>query len=322
MRLKNKSMSKPELSIVIPVYNSARIFPELHRRISESIGREVPNHEIIAVLDGCKDNSFEVISGFHEKDPRVKLMEFSRNFGHQAAVSAGLQNASGAMVAIIDDDLEDPPEALLSLINKIKDGYDVVYGIRKKRKRSLFNRLLYSMFYRILGSLVDTKMPYDAGDFCVMRDSVVEILNRMPERNRYLRGLRAWSGFRQTGVEYEREQRFANTPGYSLAKYIALALDAVFSFSNKPLKYVSYCGAFVSMAGFMYGAMIIHGKLAGKVDDIRGWSSTLATILFFSGAQMISLGIIGEYIARIYDEVKQRPKYLVMRSMGFDPKAK
>jgi polyisoprenyl-phosphate glycosyltransferase len=253
-----------QLSIVIPVYNSAEIFPELYLRLSAAMHDCTYRYEIIAIIDGCKDNSFEVISAFQLHDNRLKLVEFSRNFGHQAAISAGLQVASGDMVAVMDDDLEDPPEILLKMIAKIEDGYDVVYGVRKKRKRSFFHRILYRQFYRVMGALVDTHMPYDAGDFCIMKRRVVDALNSMQERNIYIRGLRAWSGFRQTGIEYDRGARFSSGSGYNLKKYIALALDAIFSFSYKPLKYVSRAGMLIAIASFIIAARIVIYKLSGE----------------------------------------------------------
>lgn len=307
----------PELSVVIPVYNSAAIFPELYARLVAALADVVGSFELIAVLDGCVDGSYEVVAAHAARDPRVKLIEFSRNFGHQAAISAGLQAATGERVAIIDDDLEDPPEVLRLLYLKAVEGYEVVYGVRKRRKRSAVHRLLYRTFYRLLGRLVETRMPYDAGDFCVMARQVVDVLNRMPERNRYLRGLRAWSGFRQTGLDYDRGSRFAGDTGYSILKYLGLALDAIFSFSYKPLKVVSVFGAIVALTSFAAGARLILYKFLGRIDDVPGWASLLVSVLFLSGIQLLSIGIVGEYIARIYDEVKQRPEYIVNRTVGF-----
>lgn len=307
-----------ELSIVIPVYNSADIFPELYRVLVDSLKKVKDTYEIIAVLDGCSDRSFEVISGYCQSDENVRLIEFSRNFGHQAAISAGLRVARGSMVAVMDDDLEDPPEVLNQLIKKMDEGFDVVYGIRRGRNRSVLHRILFALFYRVLGRLVSLEMPYDAGDFCVLRRSVVDVLDNMPESNRYLRGLRAWSGFRQTGIAYDRGQRFASKSGYSLRKYFALAFDAVFSFSYKPLRFVLTAGTTIALASFVVGVYFAVSKLAGRIADVPGWTSLILSILFFSGIQLISIGIIGEYIARIYDEVKQRPKYIIMRSIGLD----
>lgn len=304
-----------ELSVVIPVYNSANIFPELHRRLTAVLEGAVSSHEIIGVVDGARDNSFDVIQGIAKADCRVKAMEFSRNFGHQAAVTAGLEAAAGSMVAVVDDDLEDPPEVLPAMISKIREGFDVVYGIRRKRKRSLLHRFLFKAFYRVLGALVDLKLPGDAGDFCVMSRRIVRALNAMPENNRYLRGLRAWAGFEQTGIEYERGTRLANKSGYSFAKYCKLAMDAIFSFSYKPLEYVSKIGALIAMLSFAFGLYLF---CSGRTPVAPGWASLFVAILFFSGVQLISVGIIGQYLARIYDEIKQRPKYIVKRTAGFD----
>jgi len=312
----SSSISKgPELSVVIPIYNSANIFPELYQRLTAAVGQTVSSFEIIAVVDGCRDRSFDVIQGIAQRDGRVKAIEFSRNFGHQAAITAGLSLAAGDMVAIMDDDLEDPPEALPLLVARIRDGFDVVYGIRRKRKRFWLHRFFFTAFYRILSGLVDVQMPGDAGDFCVMTRRVVRALNTMPENNRYLRGLRAWAGFDQTGIEYERGQRLANESGYSFGKYFKLALDAIFSFSYKPLEYVSKIGLVIAAGSFIYGLYVIF---IGGILVAPGWSSLFIAILFFSGVQLISIGIIGQYLARIYDEIKQRPKFIIKRTAGFD----
>jgi len=307
-----------DFTIVIPVYNSADIFPELYRRIIGVLEGNVGNFEIITVLDGCRDRSFEVISECHRSDKRIKLIEFSRNFGHQAAISAGLEAAKGKLVAIMDDDLEDPPEVLIQLLKKLREGYDVVYGIRRKRKRFFLYRYLYLLFYRLLGRIVELNLPYDAGDFCLMSKQVVKTLNAMPERNRYLRGLRAWSGFRQTGVEYERAERYASRSGYSFKKYVSLALDAIFSFSYKPLKLVSISGMVIALGSFFFGVHLIYQKLTGGIPNVPGWASLAVSVLFLSGIQMVSIGIIGEYISRIYDEVKQRPQYVIKNTLGLE----
>lgn len=309
---------KPKLSIVIPVYNSAPIFPELYRRICESVEPAAGSFELIAVLDGCTDASYEVIHEVSLEDSRVRLIELSRNFGHQTAITAGLERASGEMVLIMDDDLEDPPEVLPLFIETLQKGFDVVYGIRKRRKRSFFYRLGYSLFYRILGTLSDTRIPYDAGDFCIMSRRVVEALNRMPEKNRFLRGLRAWSGFRQTGLEYERGGRYAGESGYGLRKYLALAMTGIVSFSYRPLTFISFVGGIIAFVSFALGFAFIVLKLVGMIQDVPGWTSLAVLLLFLSGIQMMTTGIIGAYVARIYEEVKQRPKYLIRRIEGFD----
>jgi dolichol-phosphate mannosyltransferase len=309
-----------ELSVVIPVYNSADIFPELYARLRDSLTPAVASFEVIAVLDGCTDRSYEVISGVRTQDGRVRLIELSRNFGHQAAITAGLQYAAGDLVIIMDDDLEDPPEVLPQLIARLREGFDVVYGVRRSRKRSALHRLVYSLFYRVLGSLADIRIPADAGDFCIMRRSVVDALNRMPESNRFLRGLRAWSGFRQTGFEYARGGRFAGESGYSFRKYLSLAMTAIFSFSYRPLAVISVLGALTAALSFLAGVAFIILKMTGHIADVPGWTSLAVLLLFLSGVQMLTTGIIGSYIARVYEEVKHRPMFLVSRSEGFEQK--
>ena len=306
-----------DLSVIIPVYNSASIFPELYARLRSTLETAVPSFEIVTVLDGCRDASLSVISGFALRDPRLKLIELSRNFGHQAAVTAGLHHASGKLVAILDDDLEDPPEVLPAFIAKLHEGFEVVYGIRKKRKRSLLIRLLYNSFYRLSGKLTDISIPHDAGDFCMMTRQVQQVLISMPENNRYLRGMRAWAGFKQTGVEYDRGERFSGSSGYTLRAYFTLAFNGIFSFSFRPLKYVTFTGIFIALLSFAYAAWIVFLKLSGKLPDVPGWTFLTVSVLFLSGIQLIAMGIIGEYIARIYDEVKHRPPYVIRTKIGF-----
>lgn len=301
----------PDISIVIPVYNSAEVFPELYRRLSLSLKENSLNYEIITVIDGCRDNSFSVINRLAVQDPKLKIIEFSRNFGHQAAVTAGLQFAAARNIAIIDDDLEDPPELIPVFLKKVEEGFDVVYGVRRKRQRSVLYRLLYRLFYRISGSLSDISIPNDAGDFCVMTRRVRDTLISMPENNRYLRGMRAWVGFRQTGIEYSRDKRYAGQTGYNIRKYVQLAFNGIFSFSYKPLKYVTFLGMMIAMVSFEEIGRIIFQKLSGHMRDVPGWTYLTVCILFLSGIQLMALGIVGEYIARIYDEVKQRPKFVI-----------
>ncbi len=312
-------MSKKEnLTIVIPVYNSAEIFPILYKRLVDALENSVSAFDIIAVVDGCKDASAEVITNLHKQDKRLRLIEFSRNFGHQAAVTAGLQYATGDMIVIMDDDLEDPPEIIPLLIAKAKEGYDVVYGVRKKRKVSIFLRISYHIFYRFMNKLATVDMPYDTGDFCLISRRIVDKLNSMPETNRYIRGLRAWIGFKQTGIEYERDSRYAGESGYSLFRYIKFAIDGMISFSYKPLQYISLIGFLIAFFSFAYMLYLIISKLLYDAIDAPGWASLMTIILFSGGLQLVSLGITGQYIARIYDEVKQRPLYIIKRYIGFN----
>jgi polyisoprenyl-phosphate glycosyltransferase len=314
--MQGQTQHRPDLTIIVPVYNSAAIFPELYKRMAAAFDQTTPDFEIVAVLDGCRDNSYDVISAIAERDKRLIVLELSRNFGHQAALTAGLEHASGEIVAIIDDDLEDPPELIPRFIEKLREGYQVVYGIRRKRERSLTHRILYKIFYRISGFLSDIKIPNDAGDFCVMEGRVARILSMMPENNRYLRGMRAWTGFRQTGFEYDREHRFASESGYTLTKYFALAFDGIFAFSYKPLKYVTIIGVISAIISFTLVIYVVFVRLTGRMPNVPGWASLAVMVLFLSGVQFVAMGIIGEYIARIYDEVKQRPKYLINKSVN------
>ena len=309
-------VERVELSVVIPVYNSAEIFPELHRRLVETLSDTVQSYEIIAVVDGCTDSSAEVIEMHTKENPHLKMVELSRNFGHQTAITAGLELSSGEMVVVMDDDLEDRPELLPKFLSKAREGYDVVYGIRKKRKVSIYRRFVFSFFYRLLNRLSAIDMPYDSGDFCLMKRPIVEALNAMPETNRYIRGLRTWLGLKQVGIDYERGSRPTGQSGYRLINYIKLAMDGILSFSYKPLTYVSVIGFVVASASFLAGMRLIILKFTQESIDVPGWASIMVAVLFIGGVQLISVGILGQYIARIYDEVKQRPKFVIKRTIG------
>lgn len=311
-------VERVELSVVIPVYNSAEIFPELHRRLVETLSDTVQSYEIIAVVDGCTDNSAEVIETNIKENPHLKMVELSSNFGHQTAITAGLELSSGEMVVVMDDDLEDRPELLPKFLSKAQEGYDVVYGIRKKRKVSIYRRFAFSFFYRLLNKLSAIDMPYDSGDFCLMKRPIVEALNAMPETNRYIRGLRTWLGLKQVGIEYERGRRPTGQSGYRLINYIKLAMDGILSFSYKPLTYVSVIGFVVASASFLAGMRLIILKFMQESIDVPGWASIMVAVLFIGGVQLISVGILGQYIARIYDEVKQRPKFVIKRTIGLE----
>lgn len=307
-----------ELSVVIPVYNSAKIFPELHRRLVKTLSDTVPSYEIIAVVDGCTDSSAEIIEMLTKENPSLKMVELSRNFGHQTAITAGLQLSSGEMVMVMDDDLEDQPELLPKFLSKAREGYDVVYGIRKKRKVSIPRRMAFSFFYRLMNRLSDIDMPYDSGDFCLMKRSIVDALNAMPETNRYIRGLRAWLGLRQVGIEYERGRRPIGQSGYRLINYIKLGMDGILSFSYKPLTLLSIFGFTIALASFLAGMRLILLKFIGRTIIVPGWASIMVAVLFIGGVQLISVGILGQYIARIYDEVKKRPKFIIKRTIGLE----
>lgn len=308
------------LSVVIPVYRSAEIFPELYKRLIAALEPIVETFEIVAVADGNADGAADVIAAIHTRDPRVKLIELSRNFGHQVAVSAGLEHAAGQMIVVMDDDLEDPPEIIPKLMAKADEGFDLVYGIRKRRKVGLAKRALYCLFYRFINSISSIDIPYDSGDFCLMRRPVVDALNRMPEKNRFIRGLRCWAGYRQTGFTYERDARFSGKSSYSMRGYFKFAMDGILSFSYRPLAMVSLVGFTTASFGFIYAIWAIYSRLTGQMQkEAAGWTSLMVAMLFLGGVQLLSIGIIGQYIARIYDEVKRRPNYFIRRMQGVEP---
>jgi dolichol-phosphate mannosyltransferase len=311
--LNGQQQGRPvELSIILPVYNEAGNIPNLYDRICKTLDAEVFSGgvEIIFVNDGSLDDSARLIAALHEKDPRVKLLTFSRNFGHQAAVSAGLDYSLGEAVVLMDADLQDPPELLADMLRRWHSGVDVVYAVRRKRKESLVKRAAYFSFYRLLRLVSDIKIPLDSGDFCLMDRKVVNQLKALPEKNRFLRGLRSWVGFTQEALEYERAARHAGDAKYTFKKLIRLALDGILSFSSFPLRLATYSGLFTCLAGVGYlGYALGMYFFIGSAP--RGWTSLIALMLLIGGTQLILLGAIGEYIARIYDETKQRPSYIV-----------
>jgi len=302
-------------SIVIPVYNEHETIPELYRRVKAVIDHLDDQTEVILVDDGSRDDTFAQLSPIHHADPRFKVLRFSRNFGHQIAISAGLAHASGDAVILMDGDLQDPPEILPQFIAKWKEGFDVVYAIRKKRKENIFKRAAYASFYRLMRKLSYLEIPLDSGDFCLMDKKVAKVVNEFPERNRFVRGLRTWAGFRQTGLEYERDARFAGEPKYTFAKLVRLAYDGIFSFSTAPLRLAVYAGFGCASIAFLGGLLIIYRKLVHQID-VAGWTSTIVIMMFLGGLTLMTLGVIGEYIGRIYDEVKQRPIYIIQDKIG------
>jgi polyisoprenyl-phosphate glycosyltransferase len=312
------------ISVVIPVYNEEQVLADLYARLSRALDAIPDLYEVIVVDDGSTDRTRSMLLDVHSRDPRWKLLFFSRNFGHQAAVSAGLHYSCGDAVAVMDGDLQDPPEELHRLLDAWRDGYQVVYAIRTLRKESLLKRLVYCAFYRVLRVLSAIRIPLDSGDFCVMDRAVVEVLRSQPERTRFMRGLRTWAGFRQTGVTYERPARGKGTTKYTWARLFALAFDGIVSFSNVPLRIASWLGiGFCTSAALLVlfvlfwwaSGMLIWGMRPGNV---LGWTSLFCMVLLTSGMQMLLLGIIGEYLARVYDEAKGREPWIIGDARGFD----
>lgn len=307
-----------KLSVVIPIYNESKIISELHQRLIKTIdlmkvelGILVNELEIIFVNDGSKDDSLSQLILLTQTNFHYKVINFSRNFGHQKAVTAGIDVSIGEHVVLIDADLQDPPEFIIDLYKKQLEGFDVVYAIRSKRKgESYFKMTTAKIFYRLLFKMTDINIPLDAGDFRIMRRNVVDVLKKMPETHRFIRGMVSWVGFKQTGIEYERQERFAGETKYPFKKMIIFAIDALTSFSTTPLKLATYFGFFVSLFGLLGIVWVLYTKYFTN-DNITGWSSLMVTVLFMGGVQLLTLGIIGQYIGRISEESKNRPLYII-----------
>jgi len=305
-----KTGKAPAISVVAPVFNEEECLPIFRERLGKVLEEMDSDYEVVLVDDGSTDKSREIISRFAQKDSRWRGIFFARNFGHQAAISAGLDAARGKAVVVMDSDLQDPPEAIPHLLEKAQEGYDIVYARRASRRENIFKRAVYKFFYRLLAGVADVDIPLDAGDFTCMNRKAVDALKAFPERNRFVRGLRAWVGFRQTGLDVHREKRAAGRNKYTLRKLLRLAADAVFSFSWVPLRLVSVVGALCVLASLVYLGVIIYLRLTRQFA-LSGWTTTTFLIIVFGGLTLLALGIIGEYIGRIYDEVKQRPIYIV-----------
>ncbi|MDQ2724091.1 MAG: glycosyltransferase family 2 protein [Actinomycetota bacterium] len=307
--------SRPLLSVVVPVRNEEDNLPVLHARLATVLGA-LGTYEVIFVDDGSTDRSAAAIMAIRESDASVKLLRLSRNFGHQAALSAGLDHARGTAVVLMDADLQDPPEVLAVFVARWRDGYEVVYAVRRHRKEGLLKRTAYFGFYRLLRLLSPIDVALDAGDFCLIDRRVADILCGLRERHRFLRGLRSWAGFRQVGVPYDRPARLAGTSAYSFSRLIRLALDGLLSFSSVPLRLASFLGFLTALAGVIYVAVAVSAKIfVGHPPS--GWTSLIAIILVLGGVQLLVIGLLGEYLARVYDEVKDRPLYIVERTHGF-----
>ncbi|HUA63306.1 MAG TPA: glycosyltransferase family 2 protein [Verrucomicrobiae bacterium] len=309
------------ISLVAPAFNEEDGIQELYRRVVEASESWNEDFELIVVDDGSTDRTVAVLEGL-AGDSRLKVICLSRNFGHQAAVSAGLLHARGDIVAVIDADLQDPPEILAPFLEKVREGWDVVYAIRAKRKEGWVKRACYYLYYRLLKRMAGIDIPLDAGDFCVMRRDVVDALNRLPERNRFVRGLRTWVGYCQTGLVYERHARYAGEPKYTFRKLFKLAADGVINFSYRPLQMIVFLGVLTACVSILGGFLVIFQYLANwtiwgfNPHQARGWTSLIFVILFSSGVQLICLGILGEYVGRLFEEVKQRPAWLVRRRIN------
>lgn len=305
-------------SFVLPIYNEQETLPELRSRMLQLIDQLDGPSEVILVDDGSRDSSPELLHSIRSVDSRFKVIRFARNFGHQVAISAGIDFSQGEAVIVMDADLQDPPDIVHAMIAKWKDGFQVVYGIREQRKgESLFKRLTAALFYRVLSMLTDIKIPVDVGDFRLIDRRAVEAFKALRESNRYVRGMFTWVGFRQTGVKYQRAERFAGTTKYPLRKMMKFAIDGIVSFSNAPLKLAMTVGLVVAVGSMAFGMWAIFARLLG-IYTVSGWTSLMVIICVIGGVQLTVTGLVGQYIGRIYDESKGRPLYIVADAQGFD----
>lgn len=312
--------SKPTITIIAPVYNEEPVLPELYRRISAIMDATGESWELLLVDDGSRDRSAEIIASLHAQDGRVKGISFSRNFGFQEAVTAGLDYALGDAVVLTDADLQDPPEVIPQMIAKWREGYDVVYGVRESREGETWFKLVTAkLFYRIIHRITSVNIPLDTGDFRLMDRRVVDALRQMRERNRFLRGMVPWVGYRQTGVYFKRAPRFAGEAKYSsFRRMFKFAMNAITSFSYLPLQLATYLGFTIAAISALAIVAVILLRMFSP-HELTGQATTLVAVLFLGGVQLICLGIIGEYLGRIYDEVKGRPLYLIDRTWGINP---
>jgi len=311
-------MASPLLSLVIPIFNEEETIPELDRRLAAllntpSVGED---WEVVFVDDGSRDRSRELLLGLAERESRYRVLSFSRNFGHQMAITAGIDRSSGKAVVVMDADLQDPPEVIVQMLDSFRAGFDVVYAVRKKRHgETWFKRLSAATFYRFMRTMTGVDIPVDTGDFRLMSRAVVQVMSALRERHRFVRGLVAWVGFRQTAVYYDRDARFAGETKYPLRRMIRFALDAITSFSVLPLRMATWLGI---MAGFIaVGTGIWSVVERFRSGTVPGWTTIMMAVAFGSSAQLLMTGVLGEYVGRIYEEIKRRPLYIVEREVNF-----
>jgi dolichol-phosphate mannosyltransferase len=312
------------ISLVLPCFNEESVLPEACRQLTDALVSLGEPWEVIIVDDGSTDGSREFLRGMSRQDSRWKAVFLSRNFGQQAALSCGLDAASGGCVILMDLDMQDPPSVIHRFIAEWKRGYRVVYAVRMNRQENILKRTLYFLFYRFLSLVSDIDIPLDAGDFCLMDREVVDVIKRLPERNRFLRGLRVWAGFPQMGVEYDRPSRLGGAPKYNASKLISLALDGLFSFSKKPLRFIALLGIIISAFSFLGTVFFILNRILNftlfgfPAKNVPGTATIVVAVLFIGGMQLVCLSIIGEYLGRVFDETKGRPNWVVESRLGFD----
>jgi dolichol-phosphate mannosyltransferase len=304
--------SGPTLSVVVPLFEESSNIERLYDRLTASLGRVGGSFELVFVDDGSGDSTPRLLELIRASDSRVVVLRLSRNFGHQAAVTAGLDHARGDAVIVMDGDLQDPPEVLPRLVERWREGFDVVYAVRRRRKEGPFKRLAYFAFYRLMRAVSDLDIPLDSGDFCLMDRKVVDALNALPERMRFVRGLRTFVGFRQVGLPYERAARGDGRPKYTFRALLGLAMDGLVSFSGRPLRLATYAGVMVALVGSGLTGWALFDAFY-RHSAPRGWASVMVAVLFLGSIQMIALGIVGEYVRLIFLETKGRPTYILDR---------
>ncbi|HEV8269105.1 MAG TPA: glycosyltransferase family 2 protein [Thermoanaerobaculia bacterium] len=305
----------PELSVVLPVFNEADNIEELHARLVAAVEPTGRTFELVFVDDGSRDASFEILSALSAKDPRVRAVRLSRNFGHQMALTAGVDRAAGRLVAVMDADLQDPPELLPEMLKKVEEGYEVVYAVRAAREgESTFKRWTAHVYYRLLSRWTNVDIPVDTGDFRLIGPRALAAFRRLRERHRFIRGMTAWVGFKQTGVSYVRPGRKRGETKFPVRKMLRFAVDGITSFSHVPLQLATWLGFAVSLFAFLYIVVVLVLKFLGINE--RGWTTLMGWILLLGGVQLMLIGVLGEYLGRIYDEVKARPLYLIAEEVG------
>ncbi len=306
-----------QYSIVLPIYNEESCLREVLKRITTTMESMHEPYEVICIDDCSKDSTWSIIQDLHSQNPSIKGLHFLRNFGHQIGVFAGIRHSKGKYLAILDADGQDPPELLPEMFKKCREGFDVVYAVRRKRKENFFKKVAYALFYRFFKAIVPFEVPLDSGDFSVFSRPVADFISSRTEKRPFIRGLRSWHGGKQTAFEYERQRRLSGEPKYTLFKLFMLALNASVSFSKVPLRLISITGMTIALISFLAGISLVVLKFTNGID-LLGWTSTATLIMFFGGLNLLVLGIIGEYVGDIFDEVKNRPTFLIDYKLGID----
>jgi len=306
-----EAMARPTLSLILPIFNEERVIPELHVRLQDFLARLGETVEVVFVNDGSRDDSMALLRGIAASEPRYRILSFSRNFGHQAAITAGIDFARGQAVVVMDADLQDPPEVVLEMVAKWREGFDVVYGKRRSREGETFLKLLTAKgFYRVFALMIPIDVPLDTGDFRLMSRRVVIALRALGETHRFVRGLVAWIGFKQTAVLYDRPGRYAGETKYPFRKMLGFAIDGITSFSVLPLRFATYLGMTISALSILTAGWALFAKYVQHVT-VQGWTAEVVLVSLLASVQLMMIGILGEYVGRIYEQVKQRPLYIV-----------